>query len=146
VEGQLVVVVGGLMLRETDVPLMMLRVESALTRAQRDGNLDSPIFVHSEGDADFGIAPLRGPATLTTEFFSGSGRPVIGPVVRFGKRIVRRSLRWYIAPVAEQQSRVNHALLDLVERLRVQNERLALELEVLRGRYEAEADPQGGND
>jgi hypothetical protein len=126
------------MRRQTDVPMMMLRVESALTRARRGGHDDAPVFVYAEGDSELGIAPLRNAATINPEFFSGSGRPVIGRVVRFSKRVVRRLLRWYIAPIAEQQSRFNHASLDLVERLRVQNERLAMEVEVLRGRLEGD--------
>jgi hypothetical protein len=120
------------MLRDSDVPQVMLRVEAALTRAERAGTLDGPTFVQMEGDAEFGIAQLRAPATLTIDFFSGSARPVVGPPIRFVKRVVRRALRWYIQPIAEQQSRFNHATLDLLERLRVQNERLTMQLELER--------------
>ncbi len=90
------------------------------------------MFVHAEVDSDFGIAALRQPANLVIEFPSGSSRPVIGPAIRFGKRVVRRGLRWYLGPVAEQQSRFNNAMLDLVERLRLENERLRNELELER--------------
>jgi hypothetical protein len=130
----------GVMLRDTDVPTMMMRVEAALSRASRAKTASGPIYVHAEGDSEFGIAKLRGPAKIEIEFFSGSGRPVIGPSVRFAKRAVRRALRWYIAPVAEQQTRFNHAALDLVERLRMQNERLETEMETLRSRYERDID------
>ncbi len=115
---------------------MMLRVESALTRARRAGDGDAPVFVYAEGDSEFGIAQLRDLATIQAEFPSGSGRPVIGRLIRFSKRVVRRLLRWYIAPIAHQQSRFNHEVLDLVERLRLQNEKLSMELEVLRGEQE----------
>jgi hypothetical protein len=128
------------MLRESDVPTMMMRVEAALSRAARAKTATGPIFVHAEGDSEFGIAKLRGPAKIEIEFFSGSGRPVIGPTVRFGKRVVWRALRWYIGPVAEQQTRFNHATLDLVERLRMYNERLETEVETLRSRYERDVD------
>jgi hypothetical protein len=128
------------MLRESDVPTMMMRVEAALSRAARSKTASGPVFVHAEGDAEFGIANLRKPAKIEIEFFSGSGRPVIGPTVRFAKRVVRRSLRWYIGPVAEQQTRFNHATLDLVERLRMHNERLETEVEALRSRYERDVD------
>ena len=121
------------MLRESDVPLVMLRVEAALNKARRT-NRSGPLFVHTEGDAEFGIAQLRKPATLVIEFPSGSSRPVVGSVIRFSKRVVRRLLRWYIKPIAEQQSRFNHAALDMLERLRAQNERLAIEVELLQGR------------
>ena len=128
------------MLRETDVPTMMMRVEAALSRAARSKTANGPVYVHAEGDAEFGISKLRGPAKIEIEFFSGSSRPVIGPSVRFAKRAVRRALRWYISPVAEQQTRFNHATLDLVERLRMHNERMETELEALRSRYERDVD------
>ena len=60
---------------------------------------------------------LRRPASIRTEFDAGSERPVVGPGVRLVKRLVRRSLRWYLDPIVEQQSRLNHALLDVVEEL-----------------------------
>jgi hypothetical protein len=33
-------------------------------------------------------------------------------------------MRWYLAPIAEQQSRFNHATLDMIEKLRLENEQL----------------------
>jgi hypothetical protein len=121
------------MLRETDVPTMMTRVETALARAARAPEPPAwPIFVHTEGDDDLGIANLRDPGNIRIEFPSGSDRPVVGPAIRFTKRAVRRSLRWYVAPIMEQQSRFNQALLDLIEKLRLQNENLRNELESLR--------------
>ena len=52
---------------------------------------------------------------------------MIGPAIRFAKRLVRRSLRWYVAPIMEQQTRFNHSLLDMLERLRLENEKLRSE-------------------
>jgi len=119
----------------TDVNLMMTRVETALARAaraRRSGEVaDGPIYVYPEGDDDLGIALLRGPADIQVELPSGSARPVVGPAIRFAKRVVRRGLRWYMAPIALQQTRFNHSLLDLVERLRLENERLRSEVESL---------------
>jgi len=118
----------------TPVPTMMTRVETALVRAARQpGGVSAggPIFVHTEGDDELGIASLREPATIQVEFHSGSNRPVIGDAIRFGKKAVRRSLRWYTTPPWDQQNRFNHALLDLVEKLRLQNERLRNEVEEL---------------
>ena len=122
------------MLRGTDVPTLMVRVETALARARRRPMLSrAPIFVHREGDDEVGITRLRTPATVEIEFPSGSDRRVVGPAVRFAKRIVRRGLRWYVKPIIDQQNRFNHAVLDLAERLRLQNEQLRNELEDLRG-------------
>ncbi len=60
---------------------------------------------------------LRHPASIRTEFEAGSDRPVVGPAVRLAKRFVRRGVRWYLDPIIEQQTRLNHALLDLVDEL-----------------------------
>ena len=120
---------------ETTVPKMMTRVEVALARAGRapgGAEAGGPLFVFSEGDYDLGIASLRDPATIRVEFHSGSNRPVVGPVIRLAKRAVRRSLRWYVTPMWEQQNRFNHALLDMLEKLRLQNENLRAQLDELR--------------
>lgn len=133
-------------MRGTSVPTMMTRVETALVRASRQpGGVGArgPIVVHAEGDDEMGIANLRAPATIQVEFNSGSDRPVIGPAILFGKRAVRRSLRWYTTPPWDQQNRFNHALLDLVERLRLQNERLRNEVEEL-NRLLRDAAEEGG--
>jgi SAM-dependent methyltransferase len=115
------------MLRGAQVPRVMTRVEAALNRQERrmdDDDADRVIFVDPDGYGELGTAHLRRPADLEIEFHSGSARPVVGPVVRLAKRAVRRSLRWYIKPIMEQQSRFNHAMLDIVERLSMQDEQL----------------------
>lgn len=119
------------MLRGADVPRVMTRVEAALTRQARrsDDDADRVVFVDQDGHGELGTAHLRGPADLVLEFHSGSARPVVGPAIRLAKRAVRRSLRWYLKPIMEQQSRFNHAMLDLVERLRMEEEKLSLEVE-----------------
>jgi len=124
---------GALNLRETDVPQMMTRVETTLSRAARSPEGAVGVMrLAAEGDDDFPIAYLRHGADIQVEFPSGSARPLVGPTVRFLKRYVRRGLRWYVAPIIAEQSRFNHSVLDLIERLRVQQERLATEVEGLR--------------
>jgi hypothetical protein len=121
------------MLRPTDVPTMMTRVETALARAARSPDAAAwPLFVYTEGDDDLGIASLRDPGNIRIEFPSGSDRPVVGPAIRFTKRAVRRALRWYVAPIMEQQTRFNQAVLDLIEKLRLENENLRTVLASLR--------------
>ncbi|MDQ4133778.1 MAG: methyltransferase domain-containing protein [Actinomycetota bacterium] len=117
------------MLRGTDVSQMMTRVETVLARAARSAKgVGGVTHLAVDGDPDLGTANLRQPANIQIEFHSGSARPVVGPAIRLAKRAVRRSLRWYVQPIMEQQTRFNHAVLDLVERLRAQQEKL-LELE-----------------
>ncbi len=117
----------------SDVPTMMTRVETALVRAARSPDPSpGPLYIFTEGDDEMGISPLRETATIKIEFHSGSDRPVFGDAIRFGKRVMRRGMRWYMAPIMEQQSRFNHSVLDLMERLRLQNENLRTELETLR--------------
>lgn len=114
------------MLRGEPVPRVMTRVEAALTRAtgpSGDGS-DRVIFIDPDGHGELGTAHLRRPANIETDFHSGSARPVVGGAVRLTKRAVRRSLRWYVKPMMDQQSRFNHAILDIVEQLRMQDEKL----------------------
>ncbi|MGH9189704.1 MAG: hypothetical protein ACRD0Q_06695, partial [Acidimicrobiales bacterium] len=113
------------MLRGTDVAAMMTRVETVLSRAERSAEgARGVVHVPRDGGAELGIDRMRNVANVVIEFPSGSARPLVGPAVRFAKRAVRRSLRWYLGPIMEHQSRFNHALLDLAEKLRLANEKL----------------------
>ena len=120
------------MLRGRDVPDVMSKVEAVLTRAgQTPGGARGVLYVTPAHPRD--LASSRHLANLDVEFASGSDRPLIGTAVRFAKRAVRRGLRWYIAPIAAQQTRFNHVTLDLIEKLRAENEWLRAELEAIRG-------------
>lgn len=120
------------MLRETDVPRMMTRVATTLQRAARspEGAV-GVMHLAAEGDDEVPVGVVRSRADINIEFPSGSARPVIGPAILFGKRLVRRSLRWYIAPIIKEQSRFNHDVLDLLESLRLQQEKLRADVDDL---------------
>lgn len=121
------------MLRETDVPRMMTRVATTLQRARRTPKgAVGVMHLAAEGDDEVPVGIVRNAADISIEFPSGSARPVIGPAVLMGKRLVRRGLRWYLAPIIEEQSRFNHSVLDLIESLRLQQERLRADLDDLR--------------
>ena len=127
----------------------MRRVTATLAGAARsDAGPTGPMFLSSEGDVDIPVAALRNAAEIQIEFHSGSARPVVGPVVRFAKRLVRRALRWYVKPIMEQQTRFNHALLDAVETLRLRleaaNHQLAdLRDEIVIGSVNADQEGRG---
>ncbi len=124
------------MLQGNDVPRMMTRVQATLQRAERSHVAGEPsVYVVSPvGDSDLATARLRHLADIQIEFHSGSARPVIGPSIRLAKRLVRRGLRWYLGPVVAQQTRFNHAVVEMLEKLRLQNEVLTAEVEQLQAR------------
>lgn len=116
------------MLGKVEVPVMMTRVQLALSRSGRDGDAGPSLhFISPEGE-DSDLSYLRRSATISLDFHSGSARPVIGPAIVAAKRQLRRGLRWYLAPIVAQQSRFNHATLDLIEKLRLENEQLRARL------------------
>jgi len=118
-------VTDGAGLRGTDVAAMMNRVEATLAAAERSTDGATGVLpVAPEGDLEVNVAVLRRNADIRVDFPPGSGRPVVGPVVRLGKRALRRAVRWYVTPMMEQQSSLNHALLDSIERLRLRIEAL----------------------
>ena len=121
------------MLQGNDVPRMMTRVQATLQRAERSlGTGEASVYVVAPvGDSDLATARLRHLADIQIEFHSGSDRPVIGPTIRLAKRAVRRGLRWYLGPIVAQQTRFNHAAVEMLEKLRLQNEALSAEVERL---------------
>lgn len=126
------------MLKGNDVPTVMARVETALGRAGRSrAGRSSIVFVHDLVPDDIGISALRSPAEIQTDLPSGSTRPYVGRAITFSKRVARRGVRWYSKPIAEQQTRFNHASLDLAERLHLENDRLAGEVDDLREELES---------
>jgi hypothetical protein len=120
------------MMRNTEVPQVMTLVEAALLRASASPGRQGPIFVTPDGEGDMDISRLRHRAMIRTDVPSGSDRPGVGAAIVLAKRAVRRGLRWYLNPPFEQQSEFNHAVLDLFERARLENERLRNELDLLR--------------
>jgi hypothetical protein len=115
------------MLRGSDVPRTMRAVEAALAKRAGRPPQRRPLvtYVVADHEVDSRMARLRNMADIRTEFHSGSARPVVGGAVRLAKRAVRRGLRWYVDPIMEQQTRFNHAVLDLVDQLRLDLERFS---------------------
>jgi len=108
------------MRRGTDVPAVMARVEASLEEAAGSPQgLSGVIHLRPEGDREVNVGRLRHLADIDVDLPSGSDRPLVGGAIRLSKRAVRRALRWYVSPIMDQQSRFNHATLDLIERLRL---------------------------
>lgn len=120
------------MLRETDVPRMMTRVATTLVRAARlPQGAVGVMQLAGEGDDEVPVGVVRKDADIPVDFPSGSARPVVGPAILLVKRAIRRGLRWYMAPIVKEQSRFNHSVLDLLESLRLQQERMRSDLDEL---------------
>lgn len=123
------------MLRGTDVPTMMLRIGIALSKNDRNPGAE-PIFLSGLGDDEFGIGALRGPASINADSQPDSARPLVGRIVAFIKRVVRRSIRWYVLPIAQQQTRFNQGVLDVNDRIRAALEEIETSMALLNQRVD----------
>ena len=68
-----------------------------------------------------GLDPPEVSVLIESSRWLRSDRPVVGGAIVFGKRVIRRLLAWYVAPIALDQTRFNLAILrelrDLEERV-----------------------------
>ena len=130
------------MLRDTDVPTMMMRVEATLDAAARSPlGARGVMQVAAEGDRRVNVGKARRLAGIEMEFPASSDRAYVGRAVSVMKRVLRRSLRWYLTPMVDQQTRFNHTAVDLFETLRLSVERLARRLDGI----DSAATDEGGN-
>jgi hypothetical protein len=67
--------------------------------------LDAPFH------ADEGLEAPEASALVESARPLRSGRPVVGGVTVLAKRVTRRLLSWYVAPIARDQTRFNLAVL-----------------------------------
>ena len=129
------------MLRNTDVPTMMMRVEATLDAAAKSPNGARGVMkVASEGDRHLNLGQARQLAGIETDFPATSDRAFVGRLIGFGKRALRRSMRWYVTPMIRQQTRFNHAAVDLFESVRLSVDRLARRLDALQPASLADVD------
>lgn len=76
---------------------------------------------------------------LLREVTTSSPRPVIGPLLVWARKVVYHLfVKWQLRPLLQQQSRFNRAAADLLEQSLETQERMAEELERLRGGAERE--------
>jgi hypothetical protein len=78
--------------------------------------------LHTEFHPDEGLEPPEVSVLIQSSRWLRSDRPVGGGAIVFGKRVIRRLLAWYVAPIALDQTRFNLAIL---RELRALEERVA---------------------
>jgi hypothetical protein len=78
--------------------------------------------LHTAFHPDEGLEPPEVSVLIESARPLQSDHAVIGPVIVFGKRVMRRLLAWYVAPIAKDQTHFNLAIL---RELRALEERVA---------------------
>jgi hypothetical protein len=116
------------MLANNDVATILGSVRRALVDAETVEPPQSLTFVNVSSLDALKVNALRASARLGIEFDSGSARPFVGPIIRAGKKVFRRGIQWYIRPIADQQSKFNLGVLDLMDRQFAAQDRLDLRL------------------
>lgn len=62
---------------------------------------------------------MRQYSHVSTYYTITSHRPIIGPFIVFGKRVVRKLLKWYVERVCQMQSDFNAAAVDEIQNLKI---------------------------
>ena len=112
-----------------DVAALVAEIQAEVERRRRDGEYPAALLERLRAE----FHPSGEPEPPETAMLIESARPlrsetpVAGPAIVFAKRVVRRLLAWYVAPIARDQTRFNQAI---VRELRS----LELRVEALEGR------------
>lgn len=101
-----------------DLDAVMAEIRAEVERRRGAGDYDQALLqaVHEEFTFD-PSEPPEATAYIAAVRPLVSTRPVVGPVVVFVKRVVRRLIAWYVAPIAEDQTRHNVASVHLMRSL-----------------------------
>jgi hypothetical protein len=95
-----------------DVSALVAEIERDVARRRAAGEYPDALLrrIHYEiNPADDDPPELL--AAVGTPRAIASARPVLGPAIVFLKRALRRSLSWYVQPIANDQTRFNVAVL-----------------------------------
>jgi hypothetical protein len=124
-----------------DVVAVVAELRAEVERRRSAGDYDERVLkaLHEEFGADFNEPP-EAVAYIASSRPLASGRPALGRVMVFGKRVMRRLLAWYVAPIADDQTRYNIAAIHLIRSL----ERRLAALEEAVDPGNAVADQRGG--
>jgi len=101
-----------------DAAAVVAELRADVDRRRDAGEYDERVLkaLHEEFGADFNEAP-EAVAYIASSRPLASHRPGIGPLTVFTMRVVRRLLAWYVAPIAEDQTRYNIASIRLLRSL-----------------------------
>lgn len=101
-----------------DVDAVMVEIRAEVERRKEAGDYDEALLqaVHEEFSFD-PAEPPEATAYIAAVRPLVSTRPVIGPVIVFAKRVIRRLIAWYVAPIAEDQTRHNVSSIHLMRSL-----------------------------
>ena len=96
-----------------DIEGMVGQVVAEVERGRRAGTYPASLLAALDipFHPDEGLEPAEASAVVESARPLRSTRPVVGAVTIFGKRVVRRLLSWYVAPIARDQTRFNLAIL-----------------------------------
>jgi hypothetical protein len=101
-----------------DVVAIVDELRAEVERRRGAGEYDEHVLraLHEEFGADFNEAP-EAVAYVASSRPLASDRRAIGPATVFTMRVVRHLLAWYVAPIAEDQTRYNIASIRLIRSL-----------------------------
>jgi hypothetical protein len=118
-----------------DVEAIVAEIQAEVEAKRAAGAYPTALLerLHTEFHPDEGLEPPEVLVLVQSARPLRSTRPVVGGAIVFGKRVVRRLLAWYVAPIAQDQTRFNLAIL---------RELRALEQRVARLEERAAASPE----
>jgi hypothetical protein len=96
-----------------DVEAIVAELEREVERKRSAGAYPAALLerLHTAFHADEGLEPPEVSVLVESARPIRSTHPVVGPAIVFGKRVARRLLAWYVAPIAKDQTRFNLAIL-----------------------------------
>jgi hypothetical protein len=96
-----------------DVEAIVAELQADVLRKRAAGAYPAGLLerLHTAFHPDEGLEPPEVSVLIESARPLQSDHAVIGPVIVFGKRVMRRLLAWYVAPIAKDQTRFNLAIL-----------------------------------
>jgi hypothetical protein len=130
-----------------DLDAVVAELTAEVTRGRSAGTYPASLVARLETPfhPDEGAEPAEAHVRVESARPLRSTRPVVGGVTVFSKRVVRRLLSWYVAPIAQDQTRFNLAILREVRDLQEQVARLEGSRAAAEPAQGNEAPEQGGS-